>query len=293
MWKRSPSSSAAVREAALRYFTDAELEHGRFHGERLQMFDARFELREGELRLTGVPDNEWLIGRVAELAPEEAIWEVVAFIKVRRISTGAEIVERARTGELYDESYFTKRGGGAPYVGYPLELNGYDGNFAAIAQAVVARYRPQRLLDVGAATGEMVKAYTGAGVDAQGLDFSQWAVEHRVIDTVVQGSALALPWDADTFDLVTSQDFMEHMHPDDLPAVIAEQARVAVPGGTILHLIPFYDTDPPVQLDAHLCQATQDWWMRFLRAQPGVEVAREPVEAAPDVVDRYVELRAL
>jgi SAM-dependent methyltransferase len=127
-------------------------------------------------------------------------------------------------------------------------------------------------------------------VQCEGIDFSEWAVSHAVTP-VMQGSALDLPWDAYTFDLIVSQDFLEHMHPDDLPRVIAEQVRVARAGGRLVHLIPFYDTDPPVQVDAHLCQATQDWWMRFLRAQPGVDVVREPVEDAPELLDRYVELR--
>jgi hypothetical protein len=45
--------------------------------------------------------------------------EVAAFVKVRRLATGARC-RPARSGELYDESCFTQRGG-APYVGYPLE----------------------------------------------------------------------------------------------------------------------------------------------------------------------------
>jgi hypothetical protein len=80
-----------------------------------------------------VPDDPWLREHVTDLAPSEAAWEVVAFLKVRRLATPNEVIERARTGELYDESYFTKRGGGAPYIGYPRELTGFEGNFSALA----------------------------------------------------------------------------------------------------------------------------------------------------------------
>ncbi len=193
------------------------------------------------------------------------------------MASGDEIVARARSGELYDESYFTQRGGGAPYVGYPFEAGTQGANFPAIAASVLSRHRPARMLDVGCATGGLVRAFAEAGVDAHGIDFAQWAFDHRVIDTVVHGSAFEMPFADDEFDLVISQDFMEHVDPSDLPRAVAEQRRVLAPGGTILHLIPFYDTDPPVALDAHLCQATQDWWMRFLAALPGIEIVREPV----------------
>jgi SAM-dependent methyltransferase len=277
-------------EAAQRYFTDDELSHAEARRDKLIIFDAVFRRRGDRLVVETVPDDAWLRGYVASVPDDQAVWEVAAFVKVRRISTPQEIVERARSGDLYDESYFTKRGGGAPYVGYPLELNGAQGNFESLSGEIRTNFEPHRVLDVGCATGHLVKALRDQGIEAEGIDFSQWAVEHAVTP-VVQGSALELPWSEGTFDVVISQDFMEHMHPDDLPTVIAEQVRVVEPGGSIAHLIPFYDTDPPVQVDAHLCQATKDWWLRFLRAQPGIEVIHEPDERAPRILDRYVHLR--
>jgi SAM-dependent methyltransferase len=285
-------TSGRTLNAARRYFTDEELAHAEVRRGTLTLFDAKFRRNGDALVVDAVPDDAWLENHVASLPQEEAVWEVAAFVKVRRLSTPEEIVSRARTGELYDESYFTKRGGGAPYVGYPRELNGFQGNFDGLAAEIRDRFRPQKLLDVGCATGHLVKALRDSGVATEGIDFSQWAVDNAVTP-VVQGSALALPWSAGEFDTVVSQDFMEHMHPDDLPAVIAEQVRVLKPGGTIAHLIPFYDSDPPAQVDAHLCQATRDWWLRFLKAQPNVEVTREPHESADRILDRYVELRRL
>jgi hypothetical protein len=282
--------SRRALEAARRYFTDEELAHAAMTRSTVTLFDAVFRVKGERLVVHRVPDDVWLKEHVTTLPEEEAVWEVVAFVKVRRLSTAEEIVSRARTGALYDESYFTKRGGGAPYVGYPRELNGFQGNFESLAAEINGRYEPKRLLDVGCATGHLVKALRDAGVRAEGIDFSEWAVKNAVTP-VIQGSALDLPWAAGEFDTVISQDFMEHMHPDDLPRVIAEQVRVSRPGATIAHLIPFYDTDPPVQVDAHLCQATQEWWMRFLSSQPNVEIVREPDQSAEQILDRYVQLR--
>jgi SAM-dependent methyltransferase len=283
-------TSRRTIEIARRYFTDAELARADARRDTLTIFDAVFRRHGDDLIVEAIPNDPWLREYVASLPRDQAVWEVAAFVKVRRISTPEEVTDRARSGDLYDESYFTKRGGGAPYVGYPLELNGFEGNFSGLADEIASRLMPQRLLDVGCATGHLVKALRERAISAEGIDFSQWAVDHAVTP-VVQGSALELPWANEEFDTVISQDFMEHMHPDDLPKVIAEQVRVVRPGGSIAHLIPFYDTDPPVQVDAHLCQATRDWWLRFLRAQPGVDVVHEPDESAADLLDRYVHLR--
>jgi hypothetical protein len=84
---------------------------------------------------------------------------------------------------------------------------------------------------------------------------------------------------------------MEHVHPDDLPAVLREQVRVTKPGGRMVHLIPFYDFDPPVSIDAHLCQATRDWWMRLFGGTEGLQIVREPIdENVTRLLDYYVEL---
>jgi SAM-dependent methyltransferase len=294
-WRRTNTSRAALLSAASTYFTRTELQRAEVIDDELVLFDASFGLSdEGrDLCLRAVPNDEWLRERVEEVEGPEQVWEVAAFLKVRRMASGQDVVRRARSGELYDESYFTKRGGGAPYVGYPYEYNGSSGApaFDVVADEIMDRLHPRRVLDIGCATGVLVNALAARGVEAAGIDLSKWAVEHALSPAVVEGSALALPWPDERFDVAMSQDFMEHVHPDDLPRVLAEQVRVVRPGGAILHLIPFYDTDPPVQVDAHLCQATRDWWMRFFEATPGVALARAPDAAASATLDRYVELR--
>src|SRR5881392_3153648 len=159
-------TSKRTLDAAKQYFTDEELSHADARRDTLTIFDAVFRRRGDGLIVETVPDDPWLREHVASLPDEQAVWEVAAFVKVRRISTPQEIVERARSGELYDESYFTKRGGGAPYVGYPLELNGAQGNFERLSGEIQARFAPRRLLDVGCATGHLVKGLRDRGVEA-------------------------------------------------------------------------------------------------------------------------------
>jgi SAM-dependent methyltransferase len=293
---RRELAGAATRRLARRYFTDEELREAHDNGRTLQVADATFRLELGprgpRFRCTRIPQDDWLVSHLATIDERRRTWEVIAFLKVRRLSSADEVIDRARTGDLYDESYFTKRGGGGPYVGYPASIMADEGSWwEEVADEVVAAAAPARALDVGCATGLLVKAFEDRGVQAAGIDVSAWAVQHAVSPSVVQGSATALPWPDASYDVVISQDFMEHVHPDDLPGVLAEQVRVTRPGGTLFHLIPFYPFDPPIQVDAHLCQATQEWWEGLFERVEGLEIARRPGEGAGGPLGGYFELR--
>jgi SAM-dependent methyltransferase len=293
---RRELAGALTRRLARRYFTAEELRDATVNGRRLEVADAAFRLEIGRrgprFRCVEAPQDEWLATRLQEVVDEERLWEVIAFLKVRRLNSPAQVIDRARSGELYDESYFTRRGGGGPYIGYPASVVGEGRWWENVAQELADR-GSGRVLDVGCATGLLVKALEDRGVEAAGVDVSQWAVDHAVSRSVVRGSALELPWDDASFDVAISQDVMEHMHPDDLPGVLGEQVRVVRPGGTILHLIPFYPFDPPIQVDAHLCQATEEWWTRLLQGIEGLEIVRRPDERAGRRLARYFELRRL
>lgn len=282
--------------AASKYFDPAELSLAKVRRGTLRLGDARFGLAEdgSSLIVLRVPEDPWLTAHVQNLDEEERMWAVAAFLKVRTINSPEEVIDRARSGELYDENYFTKRGGGGPYVGYPLQSNGdFDAARKAIADETAAR-NPGRVLDLGAATGVLVKDLEDRGVEAAGIDISDWAIEHRLTDSVVKGSALDLPFESESFDTVISQDFMEHVHPDDLPKVLAEQVRVTRSGGHLLHLIPYYDADEPYQLDAHLCQVNREWWQRLFEQTPGIRVVRmDRGPEAEKLLDRHVELERI
>jgi SAM-dependent methyltransferase len=295
---RRELAGAASRQLARRYFTSQELDRARINGRTLEIGDAAFRLSLGprgpKFECTRVPEDDWLVSHLATIEEQRRTWEVIAFVKVRRLSTADQVIERARSGELYDESYFTRRGGGGPYVGYPASIMVEDGRWwEEVAAEVSATVWPGRALDVGCATGLLVKALEDRGIEADGIDVSSWAVAHAVSKRVVQGSATDLPWPDRSFDLVISQDFMEHVHPDDLPTVLAEQVRVARPGATVLHLIPFYPFDPPIQVDAHLCEATQEWWERLFEGVEGLEIARRPNDNAGGRLASYFELRRI
>jgi SAM-dependent methyltransferase len=288
------SNRRKLKDVAARYFQPEDLPVTAIRVTTLRLGSAKFGLSPSgnDLVVLRAPNDPWLQDHIRDLDEEQRVWAVVAFLKVRTISSPGEVIDRARSGDLYDENYFTKRGGGGPYVGYPAEASGNDSarGRTAIADELLA-LKPGRVLDLGAATGVLVKEFEDRGIDAAGVDISDWAIENRVTDSVVKGNALELPFEDQSFDTAISQDFMEHVHPDDLPKVLAEQVRVTKPGGRLFHLIPYYDSDVPYQLDAHLCQANREWWLKLFEQTPGIRVGRpDKGTDAPKVLDRHVEL---
>lgn len=104
-----------------------------------------------------------------------------------------------------------------------------------LLQAVLAEHvgEPSRLLDVGSADGPSVGWLRGRGKQAA-LD-----VDPRGLGPGgVCGSALALPFADESFDVVAAFDVVEHCEPESL--AIAEIARVLAPGGRLLMSVPAY-----------------------------------------------------
>lgn len=269
----------ALKAAASRYFSADELARATIADGVLAVCDARFELGEGGgLVVTRVPDDERLRNLVTRLGDdhERAAHEAAWFLRVRRMAPPEEIERRARTGELYDARYFAARG--------------ESGSVGRLADELVDAYAPRAVLDVGCATGELVRALEQRDVGgAAGIDISAWAVAHRVSVGVRQGTALDLPYRDKNFDLVVSRDFLSHVHPHDLPQVLREQARVTRPGGHVVHLIPFGEQD--VAAPAHVTRADPEWWLEQLVGLDELDLTRAPAEGAlGDLLPQAFEL---
>jgi SAM-dependent methyltransferase len=122
-----------------------------------------------------------------------------------------------------------------------------------------------RILDAGCGTGRNLVEFGPLG-RASGVDPSADAVafcRERGLGDVRQSGIEALPFDANTFDLLLACDVIEHI-PDDLGA-LQELRRVAVAGGTLLITVPAYQwlwTEHDVQLH-HIRRYTE----RLLRSR--------------------------
>jgi hypothetical protein len=113
------------------------------------------------------------------------------------------------------------------------------------AAMLVAAFDPRRALEAGCATGLLVKALRGSGVDAWGFDFSKWCVEKAhpaVKDRIVWGDILDLGKFAGgpPHDLVLTLDILEHLPPDKVAAALANLTALMAPGAILFAVIPAY-----------------------------------------------------
>ena len=102
-----------------------------------------------------------------------------------------------------------------------------------------------KILDFGCGTGsslEVLRKYgrvTGTDASEEALDYCRRrgaAIEDVTLQTVPKEGRL--PFDDDTFDVVTALDVLEHL--DDDRAGLVELRRVLAPGGLLVVFVPAY-----------------------------------------------------
>lgn len=138
-------------------------------------------------------------------------------------------------------SFALVRGGYADAVdeSYVSQARGRIRAFRRLARRLVATGGRGRLLDVGAAAGFFCVAARQAGFEVEGIEPSRWmsrlaASEYGVtIHTMDLGDA---PLAAQSFDVVTFLDVLEHLH--DPAAALAEARRLLKPGGMVAISFP-------------------------------------------------------
>ncbi len=138
--------------------------------------------------------------------------------------------------EYFDEAYYqngsTK---GTVYNDY-LNCAPQVPVYREIAEAIAKVFRPARCLEIGCATGPIIKHLNEMGVEAHGVDPSDWAVLHRLHERVTLAAAEDLPYPNGHFDLVFSCHSLEHIPLHRKDAVFSELDRVCC--GMQFHMLP-------------------------------------------------------
>jgi len=126
---------------------------------------------------------------------------------------------------------------------------------------------PKSVLDVGCGVGNLVKRMRDIGIAAYGTDFSPDLRSYWGDNPHLQvAEAKAQPFPDKFFELVISTDVMEHIHEEDIPAVVEEMKRV---GKEVLVLVAVEKKLNQHQLLYHVTNKPMEWWVEHL---PGVRV---------------------
>jgi hypothetical protein len=121
-------------------------------------------------------------------------------------------------GEVEYGAYYYRHDCGIPY-----ERNEHwIGFFDRIAESIVREFHPTSALDAGCAMGFLVEGLRKRGVDAQGVDVSEYAIS-RVHESVREHcwvASLAEPLER-RYDLITCIEVLEHIPPEQTERTIA------------------------------------------------------------------------
>ncbi len=161
-----------------------------------------------------------------------------------RVLPRRSIYRRVRSPEFYSRDYFDRKKDPLRESGYGEALT-YREEFREVA--VVARdlFRPTRVLDVGCAKGYQVLALRREGVEAWGIDISDYAVSEAPAEVepylkVEEYRKVHFP--DGYFDLVLALEVLEHIPPTQIREVVRELRRLT--SRWIWASIPCYGANP-------------------------------------------------
>jgi len=154
----------------------------------------------------------------------------------------------------YDEDYYQHGCGGIPYERNDFWLAFFHG----MADHIVRSLKPRRVLDAGCAKGFLVEALWERGVEAYGIDFSEYAIREVRMDmqAYCRQAPLTDPIDG-RFDLVACIEVLEHIADEDARVVIRNLTGVT---DTILFSSTPTDLTEPTHINV---QPTIAWLRLF------------------------------
>jgi 2-polyprenyl-3-methyl-5-hydroxy-6-metoxy-1,4-benzoquinol methylase len=135
--------------------------------------------------------------------------------------TAPEEPDAGLADAVYGAHYYdTYSGGSYEYQGHWREW------FGSLADNIIRQFNPRTVLDAGCAKGFLVRALRERGVEAYGVDSSEYAVSHAgdEIKPHVWVGSITEPL-KDRYDLITCIEVIEHLPAADLPAAASVLAE--------------------------------------------------------------------
>lgn len=109
----------------------------------------------------------------------------------------------------------------------------YDGRWISVAKDIIKTFKlkkKSKILDIGCAKGFLVKDFLDLGMDAYGIDISEYALLNSVDGThgrLHLGSAKKLPFASNTFDCVISINTIHNLPRSECKLALSEIMRVS------------------------------------------------------------------
>ena len=149
---------------------------------------------------------------------------------------------KAAIYDYYDEDYFQNgQKKGTAYWNY-IEGSRSSNTYKEIAQSINYVFQPKMVLEIGCATGIIIKHLNDLGVEAYGVDVSEFAIKNKEHVNIILSACDKLPFNDKAFDLVFSCHALEHLPDECFKASIAEIDRVC--SGYQFHMLPILQQGP-------------------------------------------------
>lgn len=155
--------------------------------------------------------------------------------------------------EFYNEDYYSD------YAGVSYNDNElWSKIFQRVADRIIADYNPKTVLDAGCAFGYLVAAFRERGVEAYGLDISEYAIsqaddsikEFCYVGSLGEDFPDGLP---KSYDLITSIEILEHMLEEDGKKAISNMCKCT-------DIIIFSSTADDIEDKTHVNVRQIEYW---------------------------------
>ena len=129
-----------------------------------------------------------------------------------------------------------------PYTKYPAKLCSY------LFQAFNLK-KGMSMLEVGCGRGEFLKGFQNLGLKVFGVDILEEAANfNKSIDIrLCDLESEKLPFDENTFDVIYSKSFIEHLYYPE--RYLKEAYRILKPGGLLITLVPDWEANYKTYFD--------------------------------------------
>jgi ubiquinone/menaquinone biosynthesis C-methylase UbiE len=151
----------------------------------------------------------------------------------------------------------------------------YDGRWKTVASDIINFFKLKKndkVLDVGCAKGFLVKDLLDQGIDAFGIDISNYAIKNchpQVLGRISYGNAKNLLFQNNSFDAVISINCIHNLKAKECEAAIKEIERVSKSNKSFIQVDSYQDTrEKKLFLDWALTAKTHyypDKWIEIFK----------------------------